>query len=121
MAAPEGEDEEHQGAVWLSFISGRGKYQPYMFEEDAQHIIAHYRNKGYITAQVGQPEVHYLEDSSDGKTRGVRLRIPVSEGERYRIGDVTVDGNTVVRSEPLLGLFDLKPGEFYNEKKVRRA
>ena len=106
---------------WLSFISGRGTYQPYMFEEDAQHIIAHYRNKGYITAQVGQPEVHYLEDSSDGKTRGVRLRVPVSEGERYRIGDVTVDGNTVVRSEHLLGLFDLKPGEFYSEKKVREG
>ena len=106
---------------WLSFISGRGTYQPYMFEEDAQHIIEHYRNKGYITAQVGQPEMHYLEDSSDGKTRGVRLRIPVSEGVRYRIGDVTVDGNTVVRSEGLLRLFDLKPGEFYNEKQVREG
>ena len=106
---------------WLSFISGRGTYQPYMFEEDAQHIIEHYRNEGYIAAQVGQPEVHYLEDSPDGKTRGVRLRIPVSEGERYRIGDVTVDGNTVVRLEGLLRLFDLNPGEFYSEKKVREG
>ena len=106
---------------WLSFMSGRGTYQPYMFEEDAQHITEHYRNEGYITAQVGQPEVHYLEDSSDGKTRGVRLRIPVSEGERYRIGDVTVDGSTVASSESLLRLFDLKPGEFYSEKKVREG
>ena len=106
---------------WLSFISGRGTYQPYMFEEDAQHIIEHYRNKGYITAQVGQPGVEYLEDSPDGKTRGVRLRIPVSEGERYRVGNVTVDGNTVLSSEVLLLLFDLKAGEFYSEKQVREG
>ena len=55
---------------WLSWISGRGTYQPAKFEEDAVSIMGHYRDKGYIAAQVGQPEVHYLELSSDGKTRG---------------------------------------------------
>ena len=106
---------------WLSWISGRGTYQPAKFEEDAVSIMGHYRDKGYIAAQVGQPEVHYLELSSDGKTRGVRLRIPVSEGERYRIGNVTFDGNTVVESDGLQVLFEAEPGEFYSEKRVREG
>ena len=104
---------------WLSFVSGRGTYQPSKFEEDAESIEGHYRDKGYIFAQVGQPEVTYLEKSLDGKTQGVELRIHVSEGERYRVGDVTFDGNTVVRVESLEGLFKLKAGEFYAEEKFR--
>ena len=106
---------------WLSWISGRGTYQPARFEEDAVSIMGHYRDKGYITAQVGQPEVHYLELSSGGKTRDVRLRIPVSEGERYRIGNVTFDGNAVLNSEGLQTLFKIKSGEFYSEKRVREG
>ena len=104
---------------WLSFITKRGTYQPAKFEEDAERIEGHYRNKGYIFAQVGQPEVMYLEKSSDGKTQGVELRIHVSEGERYRVGDVTFDGNTVLRAEGLEALFNVKPGEFYSEEEVR--
>ena len=104
---------------WLSFISGRGTYQPSKFEEDAELIEAHYRDKGYIFAQVGQPEVTYLEKSLDGKTQGVELRIHVSEGERYRVGNVTFDGNTIVKVEGLESLFNLKPGEFYDEEEVR--
>ena len=104
---------------WLSFISGRGTYQPSKFEEDAERIEGHYRDKGYIFAQVGQPEVTYLEKSLDGKTQGVQLRIHVSEGERYRVGDVTFDGNTVVTAEGMEPFFKLEPGEFYNEKDVR--
>ena len=104
---------------WLSFISGRGTYQPAKFEEDAERIEGHYRNKGYIFAQVGQPEVTYLARSPDGKTQGVELRIHVSEGKRYRVGDVTFDGNTVVTAAGLEQLLKLKPGEFYNEEEVR--
>ena len=40
-----------------------------------------------------QPEVKMLEDSKDGKTRWVELRIPVTEGPRYRMGELTFDGN----------------------------
>ena len=56
------------------------------FEEDADKVVEHYRNKGYVTARVGQPELGYVEDSKDGKTRYVELRVPVTEGERYRVG-----------------------------------
>ena len=104
---------------WLSFITKRGTYRPARFEEDAEQIEEHYRNNGYIFAQVGQPEVTYLEKSSDGKTQGVELRIHVSEGGRFRVGDVTFDGNTVLKAEGLERLFNLKPGQFYNEEEVR--
>ncbi len=82
-------------------------------------VVAHYRNKGYIEARVGAPELKTLEDSPDGKTRWIQVQIPVTEGPRYRVGEFTFDGNTVVKSEGLRPLFKLEPGEWYSEKRIR--
>ena len=107
---------------FLSFITGRGTYKPFGYEQDADLLVAHYRNNGYIQAQVGQAELEYLDVSEDGESRPVRLRIPVSEGERYRIGTVDFDGQEVLRREALERIFgDLRPGRYYSEKDVREA
>ena len=106
---------------FLSFITGRGTYQESKFEEDADKIIEHYRNKGYVTARVGQPEMKYLFDSADAETRWVQLRIPVEEGNRYRIGEVKFEGNTIVKTEALAEVFKLKAGDWYSDKKMRKG
>ena len=79
-------------------------------------MVGYYRERGYVKAQVGQPELKILEDSKDGKTRFIELQIPVTEGQRYKIGEVTFSGNTVVKSEGLRPLFKLNKGDCYNEK-----
>ncbi len=106
---------------WLSWISGRGTYNEAKFEEDADKIVEYYRNKGYIQARVGQPELKVLGDSEDKDTRWVQLRIPITEGERYRVGEFGFDGNTVVKAEGLRPLFKMKPGDWYSEKAIRKG
>ena len=107
---------------WLSWITGRGTYKEAQFEEDADRIVAYYRDEGYIDAQVGQPDLEYLEVAPDGESRGLRLRIPIEEGERYRIGTVAFDGNDVINEVGLSALFNkLEPGEFYSEGDIRDA
>src|SRR4029453_9604710 len=103
---------------FLSFITGRGTYQEAKFEEDAEKVEGYYREKGYIQARLGTPEIKTLQDSADKETRWVQLRIPVTEGNRYRVGDVKFEGNTVIKSEFLRPLFKLKAGEYYSEKHV---
>ena len=107
---------------WLSWITGRGTYKEAQFEEDADRIVAFYRDQGYIDAQVGQPDLEYLEVAPDGESRGLRLRIPIEEGERYRIGDLAFDGNDVINERGLSTLFEkLESGEFYSEGDIRDA
>jgi outer membrane protein insertion porin family len=112
------ETKEHW---FLSFITGRGTYQEEKFEEDADKVQEFYREQGYIQARVGTPEIKTLEDSEDKETRWVQLRIPVTEGHRYRVGEVTFEGNKVVDGKFLQPLFKLKPGEWYSEKDVRKG
>jgi outer membrane protein insertion porin family len=103
----------------LSFITGTGTYKEAKFEEDAQKIVDYYHEKGYARARVGNPELKVLENSKDGKSRWVQLRIPITEGPRYRVGTLNVAGNTVFQADPLRAQFKLKTGDWYNEKKIR--
>ena len=109
---------------WLfSFINGRGTYRPQGFEQDAEALIAHYQDNGYIDAQVGQPELEYGDESEDGETRPVRLRIPISEGERYRVGSLKFEGHDEERRSELLELLfqDVELGEYYSDGVVREG
>jgi outer membrane protein insertion porin family len=111
--------ENKEPNPFWGWITRGGTYKADKFEMDADLLQAYYRQEGYVRAQIGNPEVRTLEDSRDGKTRYIELRIPVTEGPRYRLGEFAIDGNTVVRSEALRPLFELQKGEWYDEKKVR--
>ena len=105
----------------LSLVTGRGTFSEQKFEEDAQSIADFYRDRGYIHARVGQPVLRVLDDSRDGKTRWVQLRIEVVEGQRYRLGEVTFEGNAVVNAEALRPLFEASAGEFYSQERFRKG
>jgi outer membrane protein insertion porin family len=112
------DNREH---AFLSFITGRGVYQEMKFEEDAERVMEYYRDRGYIRAQVGEPEVRVIGDSKDNKTRWIELRIPILEGHRYRVNSFDVAGNTVVKSDALKPLFKLQQGQYYSQKEVRKG
>ena len=106
---------------WLFFLGGAGTYKENKFEDDAQKVTDYYRERGFVKAQVGQPQLRVLEDSKDGRTRWVQLQVPVTEGHRYKIGEINFSGNTVVKSEGLRPLFKLQEGDWFDEKKIRKG
>src|SRR4029450_8398200 len=109
----------NKGPGVFLFILRKGPFKEDKFGEDADKIVEHYRDNGYIAAQVGQPDLKVLEDEEDGKTRWVQLRVPISEGDRYKIGEFSFEGNTVVKADALKGLFKFDQGEYYSEKKIK--
>ncbi len=107
-------------AMW-SFITQRGTYKEDKYAEDAEKVVGYYRDNGYLRVRVDNPEVKTLLDTKDGKTRYVELRIPVTEGPRYKVGEIKVADNKVVKSEPLVQIFNLTPGKYYSEKRVKKG
>ena len=110
--------KENRAHWLLSWLTGKGTYQEQKFEEDAERVTQYYRDRGFVAARVGEPELRSVGRSSN-KIHWVELRIPIDEGNRYRVGELAFDGNTVIKSEALRPLFKLKAGEFYSEKRVR--
>ncbi|MGE0392793.1 MAG: outer membrane protein assembly factor [Vicinamibacterales bacterium] len=111
----------NKGKKWYAFFSGKGTFKADKYEEDIERVGQFYRNQGFVQARIGAPEMKTIRDSADGKTRWIELRIPVTEGPRFRVGDVAFEGNTIVKSEGLRPLFRLQQGEYYNEEAVRKG
>jgi len=106
----------------FGFISGGGTYQEAKFADDAEALKGYYREKGYVFAQVGQPQIEAMEDSADGKTRWVRLRIPVDERNRYRIKSVSVSGNENLPTPAILSVLEkVRVGDYYSDKPLRKG
>jgi outer membrane protein insertion porin family len=107
---------------FLAFIGGGGTYQETKFADDADAVERYMREKGYVFARVGQPQIEPLEDSADGKTRWVRLRIPIDERARYRVKSLTASGNDNVPTAAIMSVFTkLRIGEYYSEKHIRKG
>ena len=106
---------------FLPFFTTHATYQEAKFEEDADRVMQYYLDRGYINAQVGTPDLKFIEDSSNKKTRWVDVQIPVREGKRYRIGNFDFNGNTIVKTDALRPLFKLAPGEYYSHKEITKG
>jgi outer membrane protein insertion porin family len=114
--------KENKGkSFWFGWILGSGTFKEEKFDEDADRILEYYRDRGYIAARVGQPDLKILEDSKDAKTRWVELKVPITEGNQYRIGNFDFDGNKIVRSDALRTLYKMKSGDVYSEKLIRKG
>jgi outer membrane protein insertion porin family len=107
------------GGFWI--FPGSSVYQEEKFEEDAEAVVAFYRDRGYLQIDVGQPNLKLLRDSEDGKERFMTLEIPISEGQRFRVDKFEFAGNDKVPADVMRPLFKMKTGDYYNEKRIREG
>lgn len=84
-------------------------YNPATLEEDLGKVRDRYREKGYKNVDVGEPsiEVKVKRPQAPPKKqkRRLLLTIPVVEGERWKFGSITIEGNKVFTDEVLLRAF----------------
>ena len=104
--------------ITLGFLKGGGTWKETAFEEDAARIVDYYQSRGYARARVGQPELRVLRESKDGRERHVEVRVPITEGSRYRMGELTFEGNKTIRPDFVRGLYKMETGEWYSRKKL---
>jgi outer membrane protein insertion porin family len=110
----------------LSWLSGKTTYTKEKWEDpqegDRAKLEEFYLNRGYVTAQIGEPKITYSEATKGKKPRrDMHIEIPVTEGEQYRVGDLKFEGLTVFKEEPIRELFKLKSGDVYKESSIRKG
>jgi outer membrane protein insertion porin family len=100
-----------------------------------KNVRPYMASKGYFQARFGEPEIIGLGRkrtsllpyivlplpliSSIDDT--LKIKIPVSEGKRYRVGDVKVEGNSIFSEAQILALIGLKKGEYADGKRFSDA
>jgi len=93
-------------------------YNPASLEEDLVKLRELYRSAGYKNALVGDPRI---DVRTDGEKRRLALIIPIDEGERWRFGKVSIEGNEQFTEEGLLSLFELREGSWLRTDVIDEA
>ena len=105
-------------------------YDSTKLTEDAERVRYFYQTKGYFKALVGDPKTqihdtsgvkwYFPFKSSPGKA--VDITMPVEEGQRYRLKDITFSGNKAVKNtQALRSLFKIKDGDIFDTEAIRKG
>src|SRR5262245_25942190 len=113
--------KENKSPSKLLFWTDGTAFREEKFADDADAVSEFYKNEGYATVQIGAPQVETLDTSDDGRTRWVRLRIPVEEGKQYTVGNIEVTGNSAVKTEGIRHFITLKEGDIFSLEKLRKS
>ena len=93
-------------------------------EGDKKRLQDYYLNLGYVTATVGEPHITYIDGKSGffkkKPVKWARLEIPVTEGQRYEVGEIKFEGLTVFKEQYIRPLLKVEAGEWYKEARVQK-
>jgi outer membrane protein insertion porin family len=90
-------------------------YNPASVEEDLGKVRDVYRGAGYKNVVLGEPSLSVL---ARGSRRRLSIEIPVEEGRRFRLGEISIEGNKVFTDEALLRQFKTRRGDWLRQKQL---
>jgi len=109
---------KNQKQHWLfSFITSKDVYSKEKFDEDMDRVRMKYWEHGRLRIQVDPPKIR-SEDYKSFLLKKDRKKlffdIPLHEGPEFKTSSIKIEGNTVIPTEKLMSMVQLKTGETYN-------
>jgi outer membrane protein insertion porin family len=99
----------------ITKIMKKDIYKPASLDEDLDKVREVYRKAGYKNVVLGDPEIDVrpakpnAPDVEDQKRR-LFITIPIEEGDRWKLGEITIEGNERFSDEILLRQFGRPKG-----------
>jgi len=96
----------------LSLFTDRGILQEDVLETDIDRVNVFYHDRGFMDARVGTPEVKLRED-------GFYIEVPVQEGERYTVEEVSLEGDLLEDNENFPPELETEASDYFSREKLR--
>ncbi len=90
-----------------------GEFKEEVYEEDKKKVIALYMTEGFRDASIYRDSLYYDEET---QTRDLTMFI--NEGQLYKFGKTTIEGNTFFTDEELLEKIRYEEGDTFNENEL---
>ncbi len=107
----------------ITRLSKKDIYDPAKLQEDLDKVRDIYRGAGYKNVVIGDPKVEVralnpgAADPKEQKRR-MFITVPIEEGERWKFGQVTIEGNQIYSDELLMRAFIHKTGGWLRSKVI---
>jgi outer membrane protein insertion porin family len=115
-------------SIFLENLFAR-TYDASKLEEDTERVRRAMQDRGYFRAAVADPITHIRNEGGlsfltfrPRKGKRIDIKIPVEEGQRYRLAGVNFTGNTHVQNvKALRAQFPTKDGDWFNATAVGKG
>ncbi len=98
---------------WMSWYTKSNRYSRAKLNADIESLRSYYLARGYLEFKIDSTQVAISPDKQD-----VSISINVTEGERFLVSSIKLDGNYIGKEEEFKSLVRIKPGEAYNADTV---
>lgn len=95
-------------------LNGGDAYSSAKMRDDIKMIRSYYGSRGYADATV-------TPDIRDAGPNQVNIVYRVTEGARFRVGRVNIEGNTKTQDKVIRREMPLKPGDWFNSVELETA
>lgn len=94
---------------WFTWYSKADQYSKTKLTGDIEALKSFYLNRGYLEANIESTQVSITPDKKD-----IYLTVNITEGEKYTVSGVKLEGEMFGREEELKSLLLLKKGDTYS-------
>jgi outer membrane protein insertion porin family len=98
---------------WLSWYTKSDRYSRAKLNADIETLRSYYLTRGYLEFRVDSTQVAISPDKQD-----ITITMNITEGERFVVSSVKLEGNFLDKEEEFKSLVTVKPGEPYNADRV---
>ncbi|MBC7501790.1 MAG: outer membrane protein assembly factor BamA [Herminiimonas sp.] len=98
---------------WFSWYTKADQYSKQKLTGDIETLKSYYLNRGYLEMQIESTQVSITPDKKD-----IYITINISEGAKFNVANVKIEGETFGREDELLALVTLKKGDVYSGEKL---
>jgi outer membrane protein insertion porin family len=98
-------------------------YDPAKLQEDLDKVRDLYRGEGYKNALIGDAKIEVRAQNPNAaavkdQKRRMFITVPIEEGDRWKLGQISLDGNKVYTNTMLMRAFSVKPGVWLRSKVI---
>ncbi|HVZ43072.1 MAG TPA: outer membrane protein assembly factor BamA [Ramlibacter sp.] len=98
---------------WFSWYTKSDRYARAKLNADLESLRSYYLNRGFLEFRVDSTQVAISPDKQD-----ISITINITEGDRYVVTGVRLEGNYLGKEDEFKTLVKIKPGEPYNAEQV---
>ena len=99
--------------TWLSWYTKSDRYARAKLNADIETLRAYYLARGYLEFKVDSTQVAISPDK-----QSISITLNVTEGERFTVSGIKLEGNYLGKEEEFKSLITIKPGQPYNADQV---
>jgi len=98
---------------WLSWYTKSDRYSRTKLNADLEALKSYYLQRGYLEFRIDSTQVAISPNKQD-----IAITINVTEGDRYVVSGVRLEGDYLGKDDEFKSLVKIKPGEPYNADQV---